>query len=142
MEGMVVCALGWSLGQDLRREAYCCKGVGGGRRRREEEEKRQVEVVGAVGLDSCSFSAACCCCFSRRDNISLFNFSTVVSPKWKIVAAKTASAPLSSASNMCCGVFPPPLAITGTSTLCDTSRNKSQSNPSPRPSESKEVKRI
>ena len=69
--------------------------------------------------------------------------ATVCSPKWKIEAASTASAPPSSTpSTRCSSVPTPPLAMTGTSTTSLTARVSARSKPSRVPSRSIEVSMI
>src|ERR1035441_2325752 len=63
-------------------------------------------------------------------------------PKWKTLAASTASAPASTAGAKCASVPAPPLAITGTVTTSRTARISSVSKPAVVPSASIEFSRI
>src|SRR5579859_5487673 len=63
-------------------------------------------------------------------------------PKWNTLAARTASAPASTAGAKCASVPAPPLAITGTVTAARTARISSRSNPMVVPSASIEFSRI
>ena len=67
---------------------------------------------------------------------------TVSSPKWKTLAASTASAPASTAGAKCWAAPAPPLAMTGTDTAARTRRMSSRSKPSLVPSASMELSRI
>src|SRR5437588_4461878 len=72
-----------------------------------------------------------------------FAWRTVNSPKWKTLAASTASAWPSLTPWARCSRLPtPPEAITGTPTASDTARVSSRSNPSRVPSRSMLVSRI
>ena len=69
--------------------------------------------------------------------------STVVSRKWKMLAARAASAlPAVSASHMCSALPAPPEAITGISRASETARVRGMSKPSFVPSQSMLVRRI
>src|SRR5205085_10415439 len=60
--------------------------------------------------------------------IACFTSPMETSPKWKIEAASTASAPPSrTASTMCCAPPAPPEAITGTETAADTAFSSARS---------------
>ena len=63
-------------------------------------------------------------------------------PKWNTLAARTASAPASTAGAKCASVPAPPLAITGTVTAARTARISSRSKPVVVPSASIEFSRI
>ena len=63
-------------------------------------------------------------------------------PKWNTLAARTASAPASTAGAKCASVPAPPLAITGTVTAARTARISSRSKPAVVPSASIEFSRI
>src|SRR5690606_15460926 len=68
---------------------------------------------------------------------------TVNSPKWKMLAARTASAPPSVTPSARCSRLPtPPDAITGTGTASATARVSARSKPSRVPSRSMLVSRI
>src|SRR5690606_20803789 len=78
-----------------------------------------------------------------RAAMSAFAWPTVYSPKWKMLAASTASAPpCCTPSARCSSVPTPPLAITGISTASDTARVNARSKPSRVPSRSMLVSRI
>src|SRR6266581_1795839 len=63
-------------------------------------------------------------------------------PKWNMLAARTASAPASTAGAKCASSPAPPLAITGTVTAARTARINGRSNPAWLPSASIEFSRI
>jgi hypothetical protein len=63
-------------------------------------------------------------------------------PKWNTLAARTASAPASTAGAKCASVPAPPLAMTGTVTAARTARISSRSKPAVVPSASIEFSRI
>ena len=63
-------------------------------------------------------------------------------PKWKTLAASTASAPASTAGGKCSAAPAPPLAITGTVTSRRTARIRSRSKPARVPSASMALSRI
>src|SRR5205085_3951313 len=72
-----------------------------------------------------------------------FACRTLYSPKWKMLAASTASAlPSSTACARCSRLPAPPEAITGTDTASDTARVSARSKPSRVPSRSMLVRRI
>src|SRR3990172_2412422 len=78
-----------------------------------------------------------------RARTSSFAWRTLYSPKWKMLAASTASArPSMTPSARCSSLPTPPPAITGTPTASATARVSARSNPSRVPSRSILVSRI
>src|SRR5687767_10242169 len=78
-----------------------------------------------------------------RERMCSFAWRTVNSPKWKTLAASTASARPSSTPSAKCSTEPtPPEAITGTLTASATARVSARSKPSRVPSRSMLVSRI
>ncbi len=71
-----------------------------------------------------------------------FTSPTRSSPKWKTLAASTASAPASTAGAKCSTAPAPPLATSGTSTTARTAAISSRSKPALVPSASIELSRI
>ena len=71
-----------------------------------------------------------------------FTCPMVMSPKWKTLAASTASAPASTAGGKCSSRPAPPLAMSGTCVTSRTARIISRSKPSRVPSASIELSRI